>query len=126
MEYCCHIWAGAPSCCLELLGKLQKRICRIVGPSLAASLESLVVESKEKLFHRFTSNFPNRNFFLAKVTYETYFTENTWLQEWGCPEQAIMTSQRLISEDLIYPELTYRVGAYLINLTLFEAKDMYF
>ena len=26
MEYCCHIWAGAPSCYLELLGKLQKRI----------------------------------------------------------------------------------------------------
>ena len=24
MEYCCHVWAGAPSCCLELLDKLQK------------------------------------------------------------------------------------------------------
>ena len=24
MEYCCHIWAGAPSCHLELLDKLQK------------------------------------------------------------------------------------------------------
>ena len=24
MEYCCHVWAGAPSCYLELLGKLQK------------------------------------------------------------------------------------------------------
>ena len=41
MEYCCHIWAGAPSCYLDLLDKLQKRICRIVGPSLAASLEPL-------------------------------------------------------------------------------------
>ena len=41
MEYCCHIWAGAPSCYLELLDKLQKRICRIVGPSLTASLEPL-------------------------------------------------------------------------------------
>ena len=38
MEYCCHIWASAPSCCLELLGKLQKQICGTVGPSLAASL----------------------------------------------------------------------------------------
>ena len=38
MEYCCHVWAGAPSCYLELLDKLQKRICRAVGPSLAASL----------------------------------------------------------------------------------------
>ena len=32
MEYCCHIWSGAPSCYLELLDKLQKRICRTVGP----------------------------------------------------------------------------------------------
>ena len=41
MEYCCHIWAGAPSCYLELLDKLQKQICRTVGPSLAASCEPL-------------------------------------------------------------------------------------
>ena len=41
MEYCCHVWAGAPSCYLELLDKLQKWICRIVGPSLTASLEPL-------------------------------------------------------------------------------------
>ena len=41
MEYCCHAWAGAPICYLELLDKLQKRICRTVGPSLAASLEPL-------------------------------------------------------------------------------------
>ena len=41
MEYCCHVWAGAPSCYVELLDKLQKRICRTVGPSHAASLEVL-------------------------------------------------------------------------------------
>ena len=41
MEYCCHIWAGAPSCYLDLLDKLQKQICRIIGPSLADSLEPL-------------------------------------------------------------------------------------
>ena len=41
MEYCCHVWADAPGCYLELLDKLQKRICRTVGPSLAASLEHL-------------------------------------------------------------------------------------
>ena len=41
MEYCCNVWAGAPSCYLELLDKLQKRICRTVGSSLAASLEPL-------------------------------------------------------------------------------------
>ena len=41
MEYCCHVWAGAPSCYLELLDKLQKWICRTVGPSLAVSLKTL-------------------------------------------------------------------------------------
>ena len=41
MEYCCHIWAGAPSCYLVLLGKLQKQICRTVGPSLATSHKPL-------------------------------------------------------------------------------------
>ena len=41
MEYCCHVLTGAPSCYLELLGKLQKQICRTAGPSLAASLEPL-------------------------------------------------------------------------------------
>ena len=41
MEYCCHVWSGAPSCYLELLEKLQKRICRTAGASLAASLEPL-------------------------------------------------------------------------------------
>ena len=41
MEYYCHVWAGTPSCYLDLLDKLQKGICRIVGPSLAASLETL-------------------------------------------------------------------------------------
>ena len=42
MEYCCYVWAGAPSWYLELLDKLQKRICKTVGPSLVASLEPLV------------------------------------------------------------------------------------
>ena len=42
MEYCCHVRAGAPSCYLELLDKLQKGIWRTVGPSLASSLEPLV------------------------------------------------------------------------------------
>ena len=40
-EYCWHVWAGGPSCYLELLGKLQKQICRSFGPSLATSLEPL-------------------------------------------------------------------------------------
>ena len=42
MEYCCHVWTGAPSCYLELLDRLQKWICMTVGLSLAVSLELLV------------------------------------------------------------------------------------
>ena len=41
MEYCCHTWAGAPNCYLDILDKLQKWICRTGSPSFAASLEAL-------------------------------------------------------------------------------------
>ena len=41
MKYCCHVWADAPSCCLEIFDKLQKRICRTVGPLLVDSREVL-------------------------------------------------------------------------------------
>ena len=41
MEYCAHVWAGAPSCYLELLDKPQKQICGTVGPSLTALFEPL-------------------------------------------------------------------------------------
>ena len=41
IEYCYHAWAGALSCYLELLDKLQKQISRTAGPSLAACLEPL-------------------------------------------------------------------------------------
>ena len=56
MEYFCHVWAGVPSCYLELLDKLQKQICRTVGPSLAASLESLACPQNVaslSLFYRY-------------------------------------------------------------------------
>ena len=36
-----YMLAGAPSCSLELLDKLQTQTCRNIGPSLAASLEPL-------------------------------------------------------------------------------------
>ena len=39
MEYCFHVSAGTASCNLELLGKLNKQMCRTVGHSLDASLE---------------------------------------------------------------------------------------
>ena len=35
MEYCCHVWDGAPNCYLELLNKLQSRICRTALQMLA-------------------------------------------------------------------------------------------
>ena len=35
----CRVWVATPSCYLEMLDKLQKRICRTVGPSLATFLE---------------------------------------------------------------------------------------
>ena len=41
MEYCCHVWASAPSCYLSMLDKLQKPVCGAVGPSFVASLEPL-------------------------------------------------------------------------------------
>ena len=47
MEYYCHGWAGAPSCYLLLLDKLEKLICRAVGPLFAASLE-LLAEHRKK------------------------------------------------------------------------------
>ena len=56
MEYCCHFWAGAPSCYLELLDKLQKQICRTVGPSLPASLEPLAhrpIVASLSLYYRY-------------------------------------------------------------------------
>ena len=38
MECCCHIWAGAPSCYLELLDKLRKWT---FSPSFSTLYESL-------------------------------------------------------------------------------------
>ena len=38
MAYCCHVWDGVSSCCLELLDKVRNRIRSGVDPSLDASL----------------------------------------------------------------------------------------
>ena len=49
----CHVWAGSPSCSVELL---QKWVCRTVGPSLASSLEPLVLcwnTASLSLFYRY-------------------------------------------------------------------------
>ena len=55
-KYYGHVLSGAPSCYLELLDKLQKQICRIIGPSLATSLESLALcqnVASLSLFYRY-------------------------------------------------------------------------
>ena len=42
LGYHCHAWDGTPPICyLDTLDKLQKRVCRTIGPSLADSLEPL-------------------------------------------------------------------------------------
>ena len=41
IECCCHFLTGA-----DMLDELQKRICRTVGPSLAASLEPLAAHRR--------------------------------------------------------------------------------
>ena len=41
MEYCCHIWAGAPATVLSLLDRIQRRVSNIIGPKFAANLQSL-------------------------------------------------------------------------------------
>ena len=56
MEYCCLVWAGAPSYDFELLYKLQKRIYRAVGSSLATSFEPSVLHRNAgclSLFYRY-------------------------------------------------------------------------
>ena len=39
MEHCFYVLAGAPSCYLIMLDRLQRQICRTVHPSLAALLK---------------------------------------------------------------------------------------
>ena len=39
---CCRVCAGAPSCYLDVLDKLHKRIYRTVGPSVAGSFAPLL------------------------------------------------------------------------------------
>ena len=40
-EYCFYAWPIAPSCYLGTIDKLQKWVCRTIGPSLATLLEHL-------------------------------------------------------------------------------------
>ena len=59
MKCCCHVRGGAPSCYLELLDKLQKRICRTVSPSPAAYFESLAHLRDVKCIFKLDDNMLN-------------------------------------------------------------------
>ena len=68
-EFCCHAWACVPTCYLDVLGKLQKQVCRTVDSWLAASLEPLAQcqnVASLGLFYRyyFGLNWPNWFHFL--------------------------------------------------------------
>ena len=41
IEYCCHIWGGAPADALNLLDRIQKRICNAIGVNLSHKLDPL-------------------------------------------------------------------------------------
>ena len=41
IECCCYIWVGSAMCYLYVVDKLHRRLCRTVGPTLAASLKPL-------------------------------------------------------------------------------------
>ena len=73
MKYCCHVWAGALSCCLGFLDKLQKRVCRTVGPSLVTSLEPLAnrrnVASLSLFYRYFFGRFSSELTELVAFTY---------------------------------------------------------
>ena len=90
---------GAPSCYLELLDKLEKSICRTVGPSLPNSLEplghrwnvaSLKLSGHEQLFHEIARNFSNccsfmKNFWVSPgiflLLHSIFFSKNLFQQQ---------------------------------------------
>ena len=41
MEYCSHVWAGAPADILSLLDRIQRRVCNNIGEYLSSKLDSL-------------------------------------------------------------------------------------
>jgi hypothetical protein len=57
MEYCCHIWGGAPASALAILDRLQSKAIRLIGdPDLSSNLQSLAhrrAVSSLCLFYRY-------------------------------------------------------------------------
>ena len=78
MEYCCHFWAAAPSCYLEMLDKLKQWICMTVDPSLDASLEPLPHSQnvlRLSVFYRYY--FDRYSFKLTQLVPLPYFRERS-------------------------------------------------
>ena len=44
VEYCCHILAGALSCYLDVLSRLQKQICRTMWPAKVLSIDITLID----------------------------------------------------------------------------------
>ena len=57
MEYCSHIWGGAPKTGgLDLLDRVQKRIVNLIGPELSVGLQSLLhrrIVASLSLFYKY-------------------------------------------------------------------------
>ena len=55
LKYCCHVWDGALTRCLDMLDKLQKRLNTTVFPILAVSPQLLVHRriATVSLFYRY-------------------------------------------------------------------------
>ena len=83
MEYCCHVWACATNCYLDGLDKLQKQVCRTVGPSFAAPLELLA---------------HHRNVASVSIFYRYYFALN-WL---NCFDFIILVGGSLVLLIFLY------------------------
>ena len=57
LEYCCHIWGGAPSTHLSLLDRIQRKAVRLISdPSLTSSMQPLSLRrdvASLALFYRY-------------------------------------------------------------------------
>ena len=56
MEYCCHLWAGAPRTHLSILDRVERRVKNLVGQKLCDELQPLSVRrdvASLSLFYRY-------------------------------------------------------------------------
>ena len=77
IEHCFHVRSGAPSCYLEMLNKPQKRVCRTVGPTVAASFEPLAHRQNITLYSNRLHDFSVPIFRCYKDVYGNSFFPRT-------------------------------------------------